>query len=290
MKIYKKLLNSSLNYRTFNNCLSPRINIRYINYLKYCKRFYNEEIRSIKTEIDDFSPKVFQNLLAEEVCQGISNSITRRIDSGQEIFREPENKNFVGIKKPLTALNDQLIQIFQNKELNKSIESYFQSYYKILWMDCYRSLKTNDEKTSWLWHSDNVPPGVLKVIFLITSSDEEKGSTKFLNKSKTNEFRDVGYFGIDVKSRTNSLKNIANRYNINYNPITFLTEPGTCILFNNNNFHKASPPKKEYRDACTYFIIPSRFPWHENLKKVSIENIEESPGGFPLHPRLLEEE
>jgi hypothetical protein len=152
---------------------------------------------------------------------------------------------------------------------------YFGSYYRIEWLDCYRSFPTEEPRAAWLWHMDNVPIECMKVILYLTQADAQTGATQVLSVKDTRRLHGLGYFGIYDDER---------KAEIGGAPLSLSMDRGDALCLDNNLLHRAVPPKYKYRDVATFLILPNRCPWHEQLEMDGLCALQSDPGGFPSHP------
>lgn len=232
-------------------------------------------------------PQHFRQIIPGNVANELSQRVSRRVAEQQSLTVESDNPVFIGIKNPLSLLGDTVINIFDSPELNEQICRHFGGFYKIAWLDCYRTVPSNVRKQAWLWHSDNVPVGLLKVQVLLTDANRDTGAIEILPRSQTLAFRKAGYFGDIVSERLADLTDFAKRHNIEFSPVCVEAKAGDVLLFDNNDLHRANPPKRNFRDALTILLVPSATPWREAYQLSGKAAVEQKPGGYPLYPENL---
>ena len=191
--------------------------------------------------------------------------------------------NSINLDRPLDAFGDKLLDVFQGP-LDEALRRHFRSYYRLEWIDCYRSLPNPLRKGSWTWHKDNVPYSCIKVMLHLTHTTAVAGAMQFLDWSDTRAMHAVGYFGVRARERVSDLASVAARHGLNVVMRHVEARPGDVLIFDNNLLHSAIPPEAAYRDVCTMFIIPSEIPWDEALRRSGRDVIQDFADGYPPRP------
>src|SRR6185312_3094981 len=119
---------------------------------------------------------------------------------------------------------------------------------RVEWIDCYRTYQ-GDREASWLWHIDNVPPYVAKVLLYLTDSDSETGATEFIQGHDTRSFMRAGYFGVTRSERSADLAELAHTKRLSYRPVSFALKAGDAVVFNTNTLHRGGIVSHGYRDV-----------------------------------------
>ncbi|TAJ99296.1 hypothetical protein EPO44_10615, partial [bacterium] len=142
------------------------------------------------------------------------------------------------------------------KELEQKI---YQSYVIVDKVYVYRSLPTSvEEQVSWLWHYDNHPNEILKVMVYLTDVSDRSGPFEYF-RLVTNHYPLfispkplLGYSRISPK--------IIERYLLDGYEASKVTGPvGTVVVFDNNVLHRATIPKGGYRDVVVLQVRPAAF-------------------------------
>jgi len=125
------------------------------------------------------------------------------------------------------------------------------------------------ERSSWMWHYDNNPKEIIKVMVYLSDVEEESGAfevvcdkDKKALKMKTYKIDYKHWNGAPNNSRITEtqLKDFAS---IGYHPFKILGKKGTIAIFDNNIVHRASIPRPGHtRDAMVFMIRP----WLTNEK------------------------
>ena len=123
----------------------------------------------------------------------------------------------------------------------------------------YRNLVTRQkEQVSWLWHYDNHPTEVVKIMIYLTDVGPLNAPFEFVRRRDTAE-----PVGFDPKpllgdSRVNSAT--VDELVANGHEVVKATGPkGTMLIFDDNVLHRATFAKEGRRDVLVYQIRPAAF-------------------------------
>lgn len=224
-----------------------------------------------------------EGALPLQLAQRFSETISELIERGEGVTIEPANPTFVGIQSPLQTVSEKLLDIFDSPALNEALGDYFGGHYRVLWLDCYRTVPADVRKQAWLWHIDNVPYGLAKIQLLLTHTKVENGAMDLLSPEDTKKIRKMGYFGEVVGERKAAIELESKGVSV----VSCTGRPGDVFLFDNNNLHRANPPELGYRDAVTALLAPSHKPWHEIRANLDIAKFTSKSGGYPSDPFQL---
>jgi hypothetical protein len=187
----------------------------------------------------------------------------------------------VQVKRPLELLGCDVLAMFDGPAGDR-LRKLYGSEFRIEWLDCYRSY-AGERQAAWLWHIDNVPPYILKVLVYLTDSDIETGVTEFLSGGDTRLFKSAGYFGVTRDERRTDLAEFARLRNLAYRPISLSMKCGDAIIFNTNCLHRGGAVKRGFRDVMSFQILPSRISWRQHLEQSGLARVQ-AAGGFPVDP------
>ena len=274
----------------FNNQLSIKINILFLVYHYFCILLsnvffskYSEKINELSRELEVYGytklPKIFASDEVLEIRKKIDIQIQKKRKNNTEL-----SHIFTPIDSPILECGIDINKILFNVNLRQVIKKYYRSNFRFKWLDCYRSYVVNDTQSSWLWHFDNHPYGVLKGILLLSDQDENTGAMKIYDKKRSKRLKLSGYDGNREHTRLSHIDHKCDEINIEKKPIFFNGEAGDIFLFEANNLHKANSPKNGIRDAATFLILPSINNISEPLGVDSLKAIESNPGGWPSRP------
>jgi len=261
-------------WRLYDNTLPYAVNRRYVRYGKsQCGTGATWPMRS-----ED--PVVVRGAVAPSLAESCSQAISRGIESGA-LSRSADLPFMVSVPKPLDLFGTAILDVLDGP-LGDGVRRLYGSEFRVEWLDCYRTYH-GERQASWLWHIDNVPPYLLKVLLYLTDSDADTGVTEFLSSSDTRAFREVGYFGVTRNERRTDLAELARQRNFSYRPLSFPMKRGDAVIFNTNMLHRGGEVRQGFRDVMSFQILPSRRPWRSHFETMGTEQIQ-AAGGFPRDP------
>lgn len=288
---FDRLMQYSGLWRLQGNTLPPGINHRY-------RRFHRRAQRAF-----DAAGSPPQGVLAEEVARlrdeglchagnglprsaalALSEKLSGLIAAGGPRIQQSHRGAF-RLVDPLDALGLECLELFDG-QAGRVLEACYGSHFRIDWVDCYRTVADAERKTSWLWHSDNVPSSGLKVMLLLTDSARETGAMRYLPRKISTALNGAGYFGIRVGERRLDLGSFAARAAIVPEPRYREAPAGDVLVFDPNILHCGEPPQRGYRDVMTFFMVPSLISWRDALRVTGTQRLQSSPGGYPSSPAL----
>lgn len=285
---YKKKLSELIRYSHlsvsfFNNTLSLRYNLIYYVYWTISKlKFSQKGLRSIvspKLNLPPSGYQVISKAISDDVAEELSNRISAHKVLNPDFF-ESKLSYHSRLLYPLRTLGVTIEELFSNREVIDAVKNVLGSNFRVVWIDCYRTMKVGEEESqeSWLWHTDNTPVGSLKCMIALTDISIKNGAMSYLNRDLTLANRKSGYHGDVSSNRSDNLPLTDKRSQL------LTATKGSFILFDNNNLHKANIPHSGFRDVMTCLIIPSGINDRGGFS-VSI-NPDYSPGPFPTNPFL----
>ncbi len=261
-------------WRMYENTLPYNVNRRYVRF----GRTQCEVSASWPLRTD--GPIKVSGALAGSVAAMCSEAISHAFADGK-LQRSPDVPFLVQVERPLDLFGCDVLDMFEGPLGNKLRELYG-SEFRIEWLDCYRTY-AGERQSSWLWHIDNVPPYLLKVLLYLTDSDAETGVTEFLSGADTRLFKAAGYFGVTRDERRTDLAELARERNIPYRPIPLSMKRGDAIIFNTNCLHRGGAVRRDFRDVMSFAILPSRLSWRHHFEEKGVAQIQIA-GGFPRDP------
>lgn len=139
---------------------------------------------------------------------------------------------------------------------------------------CYRNHHYKKRYSSWLWHWDNNPQEVFKIIIYLTSVDDECGPFEYISgPDKSVLMKKSTRTGYD------NWKKAPNGSRINKEEVQSILDrggsrhrvigpPGTLTAFNNNIWHRANVPAPgKSRDIITLRVRPTIKPVFSYIDK-----------------------
>lgn len=127
----------------------------------------------------------------------------------------------------------------------------------------YRSLVSRQpEQISWLWHYDNHPDEVLKVMVYLTDVDEDSGPFEYLLNPATGKPMKMkpipNLVRPFIETRISPLQ-VREYARAGYAPFKLLGKKGTTCLFSENIIHKANIANIRHRDVVVIQVRPVTF-------------------------------
>lgn len=257
-------------YKFFNNFISVRINTFYhlfiltVYFRKKLLNFgrkkpsYNTKILKKSQELKRNGFVKINSVIANDKAFDISKRATELIKQNINVKRDKANPKLVTkVQKPCDDLNIIPENILSNYEVKGILDNYYLSDYKIKWLDFYRSFPSDLPTSSWLWHIDNLPVGIIKGIILFTKQDLNSGAMQYLDKKSTYAAIKNKYYGTSQVQRYNDVSALIEKEGLDFKTNILTGEAGDMYLFFPNQLHKAVPPIEHYRDAATFLIVPT---------------------------------
>jgi hypothetical protein len=258
-------------WRLFGNTLPLALNLRYLRYGAACRSAVGRKSRLTDWPMRNQDPVVVRGALAAERAGEMVAKVSAAIDAGG-LQPHPDLPAMVAVSEPCRFFGDAALDVFDGP-LGATIERMLGSRFRIEWLDYYRALPGAPAK-SWLWHIDNDPPFVLKVLLYLTDSTVENGATRILPRADTRRLFRKGYFGIRGDERRVEVDDSATAEH----PVEM--RAGDALVFSTNLLHKGGAVHRGFRDVMSFLILPSPRPWREELDYVH------AASGFPIDPTL----
>ena len=152
---------------------------------------------------------------------------------------------------------------FLTGPVERGIEAYFESHFKIHGVYFYRTIPVPIQpQSSFLWHVDNVPAQEIKLMVYLDDTVDETGAFRCKDKAFTDRLKHNGWWDRARNGEFAEALEDASTTHVVEGPT------GTCILFQNGGCaHKATGPRREHRDVVTFVIVPSDVPWRAHLAR-----------------------
>jgi hypothetical protein len=263
-------------WRLYGNTLPLPINRRYLRYARqHCKV---QQGPVWPTRFGD--PQVARGMLDATRARACSEAISAAIASGS-LKPDKALAFMVAIPRPLDLFGADLLDVFDGP-LGDLLRQSYGCEFRVEWIDCYRTYP-GERQASWLWHIDNVPPYLAKVLLYLTDSDADTGVTEFIPGGDTRAFMAAGYFGVTRSERAADLAQLAARKGMPYRPTSFRLTAGDAVVFNTNTLHRGGIVTRGYRDVVSMVILPSRVSWRAHFEATGIDRVQ-SAGSFPRDP------
>jgi hypothetical protein len=229
----------------------------------------------------DGEPVIVAGALNASVAERCSQAISKGLESGA-LTRSADLPFLVTVAKPLDLFGDEIMAVFDGR-LGEKLREFYGCEFRVQWLDCYRTYH-GEPQASWLWHIDNVPPYLLKVLLYLTDSDADTGVTEFMSGVDTRRFKAVGYFGVTREERRADLEEVARQRHIAYRPLCYPVKCGDAIIFNTNNLHRGGVVRRGFRDVMSFMIFPSRRTWRSHFEEMGPARVQIAGGYFRKTP------
>lgn len=139
------------------------------------------------------------------------------------------------------------------------------------------NMSDRGEAASWIWHYDNVAPGLIKILIYLTDTTKNTGAFLTL-KNKDDEYPLIEPSKVSPTEGGNPKwagsripeKVIQQYKRRGYKPFYVEGPKGTFILFNNNIVHKATIPTEEPERLCLIYHFR---PYHTKMESHINDNI-----------------
>ncbi len=148
-------------------------------------------------------------------------------------------------------------------DIMRTVESYFQSFFKIYWVQVYRTVPTREPPdASFLWHLDNCPRQVVKLMVYLTDTFESTGAFRLKPRALSAELIRRGFWDRSAKEQ------FASVLEDDATTTVFEGPKGTRILFLNwGCVHRAKHPQVAHRDVAVFNFVPSLVPWDQHMRR-----------------------
>ena len=242
--------------------------LKYSEYYQKCVNNYIffDLLYNFKFETYSPSKPVKNGLIQFNNIEKYNSIIDKASSYVDKAFQNEEKIYFpVAIKKdePVLRLKDPwdipMINELADYILPQLELRLFRSNVVVHGIYCYRTKVGNyDKENSWLWHFDNHPEEVIKVMIYLTDVDENTGPFEILHRDG---YKDHPTTRVDYEkwaknhSRLNS-KQVENMISKGYITEKIMGKKGTVTVFDNNSFHRANLCKEKHRDVLVLMMKP----------------------------------
>jgi hypothetical protein len=248
--------------RLFANNQPAAVNLRYASYQREVR--HNWKPNGIAPSEEAAARQFEQNgHLVKAPSPTFSDEIGAKVDT---LFSDPANCY------PLTVGMSRLIDGIEHvpeimnaidPEMERILESYYRSHFKIFGVYFYRTVPTPSKpQSSFLWHLDNCPDPEIKLMVYLDSVTSNTGALRLKNKSLSNGLRANGF------RNRNNVDHLQSDLDADQTTELIEGPAGTRILFENGKvIHKATSPLSSHRDVATMVIIPSDIHWRVHFAR-----------------------
>jgi hypothetical protein len=269
-------------WRLFGNTVSLPVNLRYVKYGRYCQQ-HSKDVPPTSAEKWPFrseEPVTVRSALNPDTAASMVQLISDAIGSGT-VQPSAEMPFFYSIPEPLKFFGESILDIFDGP-LGAALQTVLGSHFRIEWLDCYRTIP-GESKKSWLWHIDNDPPFVIKVLLYLNDSTMENGATRILSTKDTKTSFEHGYFGVYDSERTSELLSTDWAKAGQIKEQIPERKAGDAMIFSTNNLHRGGTVRSGFRDVMSFLLVPSPIPWRTAYQRTG-QNYVHLASGFPSDP------
>ncbi len=263
-------------WRIFGNTLPLTVNLRYLNYGRTCRRVAGRLRNGLDWPFRRQEPVMVRGAIDPQKAGAIVARVSAALEKG-ELRRTEQIPFMVSVPRPLEFFGPAVLDMFDGK-LGKTLEELLGSKFRIEWLDYYRTFPGAPVK-SWLWHIDNDPPFVVKVLLYMTDSTVENGATRVFYPDETRRLFSSGYFGVSGEERISEIPEESSKSQV------VTAHAGDALIFSTNLLHKGGEVRSGFRDVMSFLILPSEVSWREDLERRGLPYVHNA-SGFPLNPRL----
>lgn len=177
------------------------------------------------------------------------------------------------LKKNTIVNNLHMINNLYNKLLPSIEKNIYNSNVKVVDINAYKNCINTLKKghSSWLWHFDNHPDEMIKMMIYLTDVDEESSPLEIIvdendnpiklqsNRRIPEDFNSYTpqYFTHQYNGNRMGEKDILELKEIGYKSKTIYGKKGTIILFSENIIHRATYPKTKERNVINTVLAPT---------------------------------
>ncbi len=257
-------------------------NFRYLRHHAECRRAFRRAGKTLSPEAADFAahfrrdgyvifnpgyePGLLETIRSK--CEELANAGHLRVLPEEDWFLQ-FNESMARVPEIAQLINPKVAAV---------AEACFGSHFKIYTSELYRIVPTSaPPNLSGLWHTDNYPPGIYKIMVYLTECDRTSGALGLHSKESTRRLLRKGFFDrFRAEPFRKELENDGTRIE---------GPAGTVLFWDSNLIHRANPPLSGRRDVAAFKLLPSREPWSSHLNRVGARvNYESRPEQTPADP------
>jgi phytanoyl-CoA dioxygenase PhyH len=257
----------------WNNWNRLDLNLVHAGHHLACRARYLPRANTSRGAADPIVDRAVSELRRDGFCRfggAIDSGLIQRIGAAaNKLLSDPDDTYFCEqLQEHHTHLKNCVSRISEIPELmapavEQVLERAFGSFFKIHYIELYRIHATKlAPRRSWLWHSDNHPGAVLKIMIYLTPSDARTGALRAMPWRVTRGLYRRGFRDrTKADAFTEDFQNEANH-------VVFSGDAGTVLVFDHNVIHKATAPEHGHRDCVVFQVVPSLVPWREHFPRI----------------------
>lgn len=274
----------------YGNSLPILLNERYRRYNDMCRKTFkpqpnaDERAAAAAEALRRDGFYVIENAIPENLAHRLSERITAKIERTPQHNHQAQTRHLqYVVEPPIGVLGEEVLDLFRGPA-DHAIRLHLNSFYRLHQVKCYRSIPAENPIGAWLWHTDNYPPEVKKIMLYLTDCNPENGVTSFISLEHTAKLQRAGYFGVNHGERRGDLESYARDLGVDIDVKWNSIKAGSAILFEVNTLHRANIPRLGFRDVVTFTLMPSPIAWDVELARRGIERLEAEKAMYPIYP------
>lgn len=192
--------------------------------------------------------------LDPELLDQIRNKSNSLFATADKTVTNLAESGLIRLKNSLSELSE-LESLINHEKVSNFLKEYYKSDFKFFSCDMYRTIPSHakdkeDHFNSLLWHFDNCPKNLVKIMIYLNDVTVENGAISLVPKETSIKLRNKGYW-----NRWNNDSFLAEIENSK----VYLEGKAGSVLFFSTHYciHKATLPETGYRDVAVFLIQPS---------------------------------
>ena len=238
-----------------------------------CRAHYTQEQKSPPTgerALAESGVAVFRGLLetgeATDLSQRMGGAIAVKREDADPTQAAASDKEagteFITFDANLRAVVTLKLPRILNETVTAALERYFGSYFRIDFVQMYRTFPVAEAKASFHWHRDLAPMAQILIMVYLTDSGAHSGSTSFLDLEQTRAAAQAGYSFPNLDERIAEIDKVfaacdrppaVNRPELAAGDAVAFAAPRVL--------HRGNSPETGFRDALLLILQPSFVPW-----------------------------
>lgn len=241
--------------------------LTYEEYYRKCKFLYEKQC-NLEQSLYDFTYKMpnFKQFGSsyKKIITNISSFLDKQYQNKDNIYdvpgQNPEKQPLIRYKTPwdipdINALAEILVPYAEENVFGCNLYTMATYVYRT-------KVGKYDPKSvgSLLWHADNHPKEVIKIMVYLSNVDENSGAFEILNKENQGHKFSTTRVDHSRWSKHNSRipeDQINSLVSSSYETKKLTGEKGTVIIFDNNIIHRATLCESKPRDVVTFMVKPT---------------------------------
>lgn len=237
--------------------------MNYDEYYQKCLKEYGKYSNKLETPLYKETVKVFQPSKFSEEYRQACTTLSEKVGKDFDNLIDSKSDNIMIIHNNIWKFYNQLLTL--SREIVPMLQE--DTYGCYLYVDkvyIYRTLKSKDRKSSYLWHHDNNPNEIVKNLIYLSDVNLDNSPFEYLKNKEG--FGDLGYctrrgpkmWQPAPNNSRHNLDEINHKVNnLGFKDVKVLGPAGTMISFNNNVIHRANPTISGIRDVVNIRVKPT---------------------------------